>query len=89
MLKFLRKKKIQVPDNYKNLIGQSEYEIFVNQCLNVLKDLGVDVNSHENGDITYIGKNEDSHYFLDNLVDIPVILTPYSGHIDPPTGSWF
>jgi len=68
MLKFLRKKKIQVPDNYKNLIGQSEYEIFVNQCLNVLKDLGVDVNSHENGDITYIGKNEDSHYFLDNLV---------------------
>ena len=22
-------------------------------------------------------------------LDIPVILTPYSGHIDPPTGSWF
>lgn len=68
MLKFLRKKKIQVPDNYKNLIGQVEYEIFVNQCLNVLKELGVDVISYENGDITYKGKNEDSHYFLDNLV---------------------
>lgn len=23
------------------------------------------------------------------LLDIPVILTPHSGHIDPPTGSWF
>jgi hypothetical protein len=22
-------------------------------------------------------------------MDIPVILTPHSGHIDPPTGSWF
>lgn len=22
-------------------------------------------------------------------LDIPVILTPYSGHVDPPTGSWF
>lgn len=68
MLEFLRKKKIQVPDNYKNLIGQSDYEIFVNQCLNVLKDLGVNVISYENGDITYKGKNEDGHYFLDNLV---------------------
>lgn len=68
MLKFLRKKKIQVPNNYKNLISQSDYEIFVNQCLNVLKDLGVDVISYENGDITYKGKNEDSHYFMDNLV---------------------
>jgi len=30
-------------------------------------------------------------YFIVNhhIVDIPVILTPYSGHIDPPTGSWF
>ena len=68
MLNFLRKKKIQVPDNYKNLIGQSDYEIFLNQCLKILKDLGVDVISYENGDITYKGKNEDSHYFLDNLV---------------------
>jgi len=25
----------------------------------------------------------------EEYVDIPVILTPYSGHIDPPTGSWF
>src|SRR5690606_873011 len=56
------------PNNYKNLISQSDYEIFVNQCLNVLKDLGVDVISYENGDITYKGKNEDSHYFMDNLV---------------------
>jgi len=24
-----------------------------------------------------------------SVLDIPVILTPYSGHIDPPTGSWF
>lgn len=68
MLKFFRKKKIEVPDTYKNLIGQSEYEIFVNQCLSVLKDLGVDVIRYENGDITYKGENEDSHYFLDNLV---------------------
>lgn len=68
MLKFFKKKKIEVPETYKNLIGQSEYEIFVNQCLSVLKDLGVDVIRYENGDITYKGENEDSHYFLDNLV---------------------
>ena len=38
-------------------------------------------------------KTKEVKFYLKNKkngwVDIPVILTPHSGHIDPPTGSWF
>ena len=38
---------------------------------------------HNKGLVVY------GYCIMPNHVDIPVILTPYSGHIDPPTGSWF
>jgi hypothetical protein len=69
MFNFFRKKKNQVPDKYKNLINQQEYSNFLQSCLQVLKDIGVEVLSYESGDIQYKGQNgEESHYFLDNLI---------------------
>jgi len=69
MLRFFRKKKTKLPDDYKNLMSQPDYEDFIKRCLNVLHDLGVQVLSYDNGDIVYKGKDdEESHYFLDNLI---------------------
>jgi len=69
MFRFLRKKKIIVPDDYKNLISSTDYETFIEQCLKVLQNLDVEVVSHDNGDIVYKGRSDkESHYFLDNLV---------------------
>ena len=69
MFRFLRKKKIIVPDDYKNLISQTDYKTLIEQCLDVLQKLEIEVISHANGDIVYKGKNDkESHYFLDNLV---------------------
>lgn len=69
MFRFLRKKKIIVPDDYKNLISQTDYKILIEQCLDVLQKMDLEVISHDNGDIVYKGKNdEESHYYLDNLV---------------------
>ncbi|NJO90068.1 MAG: hypothetical protein HC831_14820 [Chloroflexia bacterium] len=77
MFKFFRKNKIQVPENYKNFISQSDYNVFIHQVLSVLQDLGVQVESFENGDIAYRGKNNlESHYYLDNLIRLYVQADP-------------
>ncbi len=69
MFRILRKRKILVPDKYKSLINQADYETFFQQCLDVLQTLDVIVISHDNGDIVYKGREgKESHYFLDNLV---------------------
>lgn len=73
MLRFFRKKKIKVPEKYKNLISESDYFTFVQRCMDVLKDLKIDVVSCNYGDIVYKGKNkQECHYFLDNLVRLYV-----------------
>ena len=39
--------------------------------------------------LAYFLTEKPKNYFNNLILDIPVILTPHSGHIDPPTGSWF
>lgn len=66
---FKKKKKIILPEDYSNLINEKGYEIFLNKCLLVLKDLGYNVSSFENGDIVYKKENsQEAHFYLDNLL---------------------
>jgi len=66
---FNRKHKISVPEKYKDLINDKDYESFLNLCLSTLKDLGYKVISCDNGDVVYENETkEDAHFFLDNIL---------------------
>ncbi|MBK8627982.1 MAG: hypothetical protein IPN86_21215 [Saprospiraceae bacterium] len=65
------KRKLILPEDYSNLIDEKGYEIFLNNCLSTLKDLGYNVVSFDNGDIIYEKENsEEAHFYLDNLLRI-------------------
>lgn len=66
---FKRKNIITLPEDYVDLIGEKEYEIFLNKCLSKLKELGYNVRSFDNGDIVYEKENsEEAHFYLDNIL---------------------
>jgi hypothetical protein len=69
MFDFLKKKKVKLPDNYQDLIDETNYAQFLEKCLTVLEELNVQVISFDNGDITYYKSDgEEAHYYLDNLL---------------------
>jgi len=69
MFDFFKRNKIKLPDDYKYLINEKDYAIFLNNCLTVLKGLNVKVISSDNGVIVYDNKHgEEAHYYLDNLL---------------------
>src|SRR4051812_27588142 len=69
MFDFLKRKKVILPDNYKDLIDEKSYALFLDKCLATLKDLNIAVTSSDNGDITYQKTDgEEAHYYLDNLL---------------------
>lgn len=66
---FKRKNIITLPEDYVDLIGEKEYEIFLNKCLSRLKELGYNIRSFDNGDIVYEKENsEEAHFYLDNIL---------------------
>ncbi|MDO9153297.1 MAG: hypothetical protein Q7U47_06265 [Paludibacter sp.] len=69
MFDFLKKNKVKLPDDYKDLINEKDYATFLNSCLTVLKGLNLKVISSDNGDIVYENKDgEEAHYYLDNIL---------------------
>jgi hypothetical protein len=68
---FKKKKKVVLPEGYSNLIDEKGYEIFLNNCLSTLKNLGYKVVSFDEGDIVYEKENsEEAHFYLDNILRI-------------------
>ena len=47
MFDFFKKNKIKLPDNYKDLINEKDYAVFLDKCLTVLKGLNVKVISSD------------------------------------------
>ncbi|MBD8019101.1 hypothetical protein [Kaistella pullorum] len=75
MFDFFKKNKIKLPDNYKDLINEKDYSIFLDKCLTVLKGLNVNVISLDDGDIVYENKDgEEAHFYLDNILRKYVML---------------
>lgn len=75
MFDFFKKNKIKLPDNYKDLINEKDYAVFLDKCLTVLKGLNVKVISSDEGDIVYENKDgEEAHYYLDNILRKYVML---------------
>ena len=69
MFDFFKNNKIKLPDHYKDLINERDYETFLNSCLTVLKGLKLKIISSDNGDIVYENKDgEEAHYYLDNIL---------------------
>ena len=69
MFDFFKRNKIKLPDNYKDLIDEKNYALFLEKCLRTLKDLNIKVTSFNDGDIAYEKSDgEEAHYFLDNLI---------------------
>ncbi len=69
MFDFLKRKKTKLPDNYKDLIDEKNYAVFLDKCLATLDDLDIKVTGSDNGDITYQKDDEkEAHYYLDNLL---------------------
>ena len=69
MFDFLKKNKVNLPDDYKDLINEKNYSTFLNSCLTVLNGLNLKVISSDNGDIVYEKKDgEEAHYYLDNIL---------------------
>jgi hypothetical protein len=68
---FKKKKRTILPEDYSNLVDEKGYEIFLNKCLSILKNLGYNVVSFDNGDIVYEKENcEKAHFYLDNLLRV-------------------
>jgi hypothetical protein len=66
---FKKKKMTSLPEDYVNLIDEKGYEIFLNKCLQALKELNYKVKSFDNGDIVYEKENScEAHFYLDNLL---------------------
>ena len=68
---FKKKKRTILPEDYSNLVDEKGYEIFLNKSLSILKNLGYNVVSFDNGDIVYEKENcEKAHFYLDNLLKV-------------------
>jgi hypothetical protein len=75
MFDFFKKNKIKLPDDYKDLINEKDYAVFLKSCLTVLQGLNINVISSDNGDILYKNKDgEEAHYYLDNILRKYVLL---------------